>query len=104
MITKELLKSDRLKFKNDLNYIIIEYNEEVTNGIRFTIKTDFYDVSLLGTKMTIVDGIVSLYNKNHNVIDVPIENYNIGLNGSPEDDYIEIVCEKMKDKVEEKCL
>lgn len=103
MITKELLKSDRLKFKNDLNYIIIEYNEEVTNGIRFTIKTDFYDVSLLGTKMTIVDGIVSLYNKNHNVIDVAIENYNIGLNGSPEDAYIEIVCEKMKDKVE-KCL
>lgn len=103
MITKELLKSDRLKFKNKMNYIIIEYNEEVTNGIRFTIKTDFYDVSLLGTKMTIVDGIVSLYNKNHNVIDVPIENYNIGLNGSPEDAYIEIVCEKMKDKVE-KCL
>lgn len=103
MITKELLKSDRLKFKNKMNYIIIEYNEEVTNGIRFTIKTDFYDVSLLGTKMTIVDGIVSLYNRNHNVIEVPIENYNIGLNGSPEDAYIEIVCEKMKDKVE-KCL
>lgn len=103
MITKELLKSDRLKFKNKMNYIIIEYNEEVTNGIRFTIKTDFYDVSLLGTKMTIVDGIVSLYNRNHNVIDLPIENYNIGLNGSPEDAYIEIVCEKMKDKVE-KCL
>ena len=41
MITKELLKSDRLKFKNDLNYIIIEYNEEVTNGIRFTIKSVF---------------------------------------------------------------
>ena len=60
MITKELLKSDRLKFKNDLNYIIIEYNEEVTNGIRFTIKSDFYDVSLLGTKITVIDGIVSL--------------------------------------------
>lgn len=104
MIAKELLKSDRLKFKNDLNYIIIEYNEEVTNGIRFTIKTDFYDVSLLGTKMTIVDGIVSLYNRNHNVIDVPIENYDVGLNESPEDAYIEIVCEKMKDRVEEKCL
>lgn len=104
MITKELLKSDRLKFKNKMNYIIIEYNEEVTNGIRFTIKSDFYDVSLLGTKMTIVDGIVSLYNRNHNVIDVPIEKYNIGLNGSSEDAYIEIVCEKMKDKVEEKCL
>lgn len=103
MITKELLKSDRLKFKNKMNYIIIEYNEEVTNGIRFTIKSDFCDISLLGTKMTIVDGIVSLYNRNHNVIDVPIENYNIGLNGSPEDAYIEIVCEKMKDKVE-KCL
>ena len=104
MITKELLKSDRLKFKNKMNYMIIEYNEEVTNGIRFTIKSDFCDISLLGTKMTIVDGIVSLYNRNHNVIDVPIENYNIGLNGSPEDAYIEIVCEKMKDKVEEKCL
>lgn len=104
MITEELLKSNRLKFKNKLNCAIIEYNEEVTNGIRFTIKTDFYDVSLLGTKMTIADGIVSLYNRNHNVIDVPIENYNIGLNGSPEDAYIEIVCEKMKDKVEEKCL
>ena len=104
MITEELLKSDRLKFKNKLNCAIIEYNEEFTNCIRFTIKTDFYVVSLLGTKIIVTDGIVSLYNRNHNVIDVPIENCDIRLNESPEDAYIEIVCEKMKDRVEEKCL